>query len=366
MKKRISKNTVPRNQNKEALLKLMREKFDSEVKSIEQGEDLLYSRLALSGSLRCKKCLGRDFVRTAGTRKIACVSCKHRQSFTSGTFFNRMRRESTLEYLFLISLMENGISVNASEFERHSSVCYSTSLNMIKKSGIVITRLMANEPLEEIHCTELKEVVKKRSRETPARQHPRLEQKPASGKNLIEPRTIKKTVQNSTTGEIISISLMEEHSHSFDQLSPEQQELFGIMDEEAMAFDHLWYKSNQSLQRFSENLSMVEIAGFLFEKGAYIHKYRSVIPTPKVIGADLDPNLKESATTFITDEYQGISQKALQLYLSFHWYHSDREFWREGRFTNAIFSSPPITNKEVLSYVSPQVLQVAGQQASHC
>jgi hypothetical protein len=235
---------------------------------------------------------------------------------------------------------------------------------MIKKSGIVIARLMENESLEWIHCTELKEVVKKRSRETPARLHPRLEQQPASGADLIAPRTIQKTVESSTTGEIISISIMEEHETAFEKLTSEQQELFGIMDQDAIAFDHLWYKTKQPLQRFSENLSMVEIAGFLYEKGAYIHKYRSVIPTARAVGADLNPHLKESAIAFITEEYQGISQKALQLYLSFHWYHNDRVFWQEGRLTDAIFSSPPISNSEVLAYVSPQTLQVARPQTS--
>lgn len=362
MKTRRSKKSDPKKDEKDALIAAMRVAFDKEMSTIEKGEDFLFQKLLLAGSIKCKKCLSTDFIRTDGTRQVCCKSCRHKQSFTSGTFFNRMRRETTLEYLFLISLLENGIIVNASEFERHSSVCYSTSLSMIKKSGFVIEKFMSKENLDKLHCSELKTVVQRRSRETPARRHPRDEQRPAVGADVIEPKTVNKEIPNSVTGEIFSISLLEEHATLFEELTTEQQQIFCLMTEDSLAFDHLLDRSNQPLQQFNANLIQIEMAGFLYGQGAYVHKNKAVIPTPTAIGADIDPSLKQSAKVFIAEEYQGVSQKALQLYLGLHWYHTDQEFWTKGRLFNAFLTSQPVTNKQILSYVSPQVLSVAHPQ----
>ena len=365
MNTRRSKKSDMKQDSKEGLIAAVRASFDKEMNTIEQGEDFLFHKLLLAGSIRCKKCLNSDFVRIDGTRKVACISCKHKQSFTSGTFFNRMRRETTLEYLFLISLFEKGIIVNASEFERHSSVCYSTSLNMIKKSAFVIEKFMDKEKLERMHCTELRGVVQRRSRETPARQHPREEQKPASGANVVEPKIVNKEIPNSITGEFFSISILEEHASVFEELTTQQQQIFGLMTEDSLAFDHLMYRANQPLHEFNANLSQVEMAGFLYERGAYVHKNQAVIPVAKAIGADLDPSLKQSAKVFIAEEFQGVSQKALQLYLGLHWYHNDQAFWTEGKLLNAFMVSKPVTYKDILAYVSPQVLTLGSPQRTN-
>lgn len=348
-------------ENKEKFLAERRKRFDIEYQNIEQGEDKLYERLLLAGSISCSRCYKKEFTRCDGTRQIICVCCGNKQSFTAHTFFHKMKRASTLEYLFLLTLLDEGIIVNASEFERHSSVVYSTSLSMVKKCALVIQQAMDQSRLTEAHCSELKKVVARRSKETPARKHPQREQRPATGDQLLHQDLFTRTYLDEETGEVRSVTVPVGVASRIKELSTMEMNVLFELTDGPMVFDSLHARAGGILRYgdFNTVLTELELKGLLIMRGDKVKKTDEITPKELVIGSDLDPKFKRSIIEYIRESYQGISQKAAQFYCTLHAFHRDRDSWPEGKIFEIFMGSRSVKDKEVTEYVSPQVLKVS-------
>lgn len=347
--------------SKEKLLAEKRRQFDQAYKNLEAGEDKLYEWLSLVGSIICKRCEGNEFTRCDGTRNIICLKCHSRQSFTSKTFFHKMKRATTLEYLFLLTLLDEGIEVSASEFERHSSVAYSTSLNMLKKCAIVIDKKMQEAGTRLAHCILFEEIVFRRSKETPAREHPRSEQKPVSAEQTSQTVSVTKTFASVAKKQLRTVTVPVNMAKKVDSLSDVELEILSLLENGPMLLDHLHYEfgNRLSFRDFTSKLSSLAIKDFVADNGLYVVRTKKSMASPKIVGANLNPRLKESLIFFIRNSYQGISQKASQLYFALHWFYMNRTAWRKGKVFDTFMRSSPVTDKEVLNYVSDQVLRIS-------
>lgn len=356
-----SRKTKKIDANKEHMLAERRKLFDSEYNSIEAGEDKLYERLLLAGSISCSRCNGREFTRCDGTRQIVCVSCRNKQSFTAHTFFHKMKRASTLEYLFLLTLLDEGIVVNASEFERHSSVVYSTSLSMVKKCALVLQNAMDDSTFTEAHCTEFKKVVARRSKETPARKHPRKEQRSPRGSQLLHQDLFTRTYIDDETRERKSVTVPASAAAKIQDLSILEMNILFELSDGPMLFDTLYARVGGviGLGQFSGTLSNLALKDLLSMSLDFVKRSDETMPTAMAIGADLDPKFKRSIVEFIQDSYQGISQKAAQFYCTLHAFHTNRKSWPKGKIFHIFMRSRSVKDKEVTDYVSPQILKIS-------
>lgn len=345
--------------DKEKLIAKRRRKFDREFKTIESGEAYLFAKFSEKKANRCIKCFNHEFVRCDDKRQIQCLSCRCKQSFATGTFLEGTRRSSTLEYLFLVTLLEEDFQINAREFERHSKVVYSTSADMFKKCAIVIDKSMDElENVLPMHCMEISKVVVRRSSETPAGKHPRAEQKPPLPAQRLAPETFSKEITMRDTGEVRTYVFPKGLEESFDGLSQDHLELFATIAETPCHFDDLVPPPGYGFLDLSLLESTLEVVGLVSSRQSFLQRNPETIPTSKVIGADLDERLKKDLLGYIWDGFGGVSQKASQLYLALHWFKNDRQFWTKGKLLDKLISYGKITSRDVRNYTSAQMLSV--------
>lgn len=345
---------------KEKLIAKRRKKFDLEFRTIESGEAYLYKMLSDRKANRCIKCFQQEFIRCDHKRRIQCLSCGSKQSFATDTFLEGTRRSSTLEYLFLVTLLDEGFEVNASEFERHSSVVYSTSHDMLKKCAIVIDKSM--EELDNVlpmHCFEISKVVVRRSSETPAGKHPRAEQKPPLPSQQIAPETFSKEITIRESGEVRTYAFPKGFEDAFEGLSQDHLELFASIAEAPRHFDDLVPPPGYGVLDFSILESTLEIVGLVSNQKFVLQRNPLSIPTARAIGADIDERLKKGLLNYILEGFGGVSQKASQLYIGLYWLKNDKEFWTRGKLLDKLIAYGKITSKDVRDFKSSQMLSVA-------
>jgi hypothetical protein len=332
------------------MLDFLRRQFDLEIPTVESAENVLFERLLNAGLVTCRKCNRCDFSKSVGTRMSVCNWCKNKQSFTASTLFHGMKRAVTREYLFFIYLLEKGILLNASEFARNSSVAYSTSLTILKKCAIVIEQCMKSSETKTIHCSQLASVICRRSKETPAGEHPRMEQNVLS----LQARNADKNLEQQ------GIATGSENSNDHIlSLPAEQKILYEMLNNEPIFFDQLCVQSGLATGLVSGALMMLELAGLVECKAdMYSRKQRH----PEIEASaevDCEPEISKSAIEYIRTVYQGISQKCSQLYLALHWFQKDKTRWSEGKLLQACFRSEPVTYRQILSYKSPALLKIS-------
>src|SRR5262249_32070348 len=70
-------------------------------------------------------------------------------------------------------------------------------------------------------------------------------------------------------------------------------------------------------------------------------------------------NAIESALAFFRTTFHGVSRKYLQLFLALNWCRTDRTSWPLGALLAACHQSDPITEADVLAYVSPRLIKTS-------
>ena len=142
--------------------------FPTESDSVED----LYRRALELNIIRCTSCESSDFQRVYGSREIICNNCGETKWFTAGTFFDGIRRVRA--WLAAIWMKENGASLTSAKLHRLVGIAYSSAWHMLKK----INKVLQEEMVEgyDVASTFFSITYCRRSRETPAREHPIAEQ----------------------------------------------------------------------------------------------------------------------------------------------------------------------------------------------
>ena len=133
----------------------------------------LYRRIDASSISKRHCCQNTNVQKQDGRRSIKCTSCGQKTWLTAGTFFHRIKRPKA--WLGAIWLMEHGLILSSSRFHKLAGIAQSSALQIFKKIAMVIQSHMDEEALS-IDSSCFGPVFCKRSRETPAREHPRAEQ----------------------------------------------------------------------------------------------------------------------------------------------------------------------------------------------
>jgi hypothetical protein len=243
--------------------------------------------------------------------------------------------------------------INASSLSKLVGIAYSSALNILKKLMMVIENQMSENTISVTSAAFLP-VVAKRSRQTPARVHPRAE---------IEDADRQAGMDNHDTQE----------AEGREGLSAQEREIYDALSSDPIQFDSLCERTKMPVAELSAHLTMLEIKGFVErmagDRYTKISAHRSIKSS---MFADVTPSKVDTlqATVneiiaFVRLTYHSVSRKYLQNYLAAYWCGKDRVKWNIGSLLQSCHRIPHITDSEILNYVSPNLLKII-VATTHC
>ncbi|MBZ0187644.1 MAG: hypothetical protein K8F91_15465, partial [Candidatus Obscuribacterales bacterium] len=227
-----------------------------------------------------------------------------------------------------------------------TEIAYATAHEIFKR----LTTVIENNRSPDAHCVGSElfvEIFSKRSRETPAREHPRAEQ------DEME-RLVSKTTDARLEEPELSSTLLGE-------LAIGERDLYKILSYTPVSFSDLCDQLGSTVQEMSVRITMLELRG-LAVKLAGDRFVRS-----KFDRALLAPERKSSTQAyknatrimiFVRTYSHGISRKYLQNYAAAFWCHVDRSRWNVGSLLDACLDSEPISNSQIRNSVTPLLVKV--------
>lgn len=144
--------------------------FQESVKNDDDAADSLYCSMVDSNQTICG-CSSLYFSHKRGARFYTCRSCKSDYWLTSGTALDGVVRLRA--WLAAIFFKDHGFSISAARLSRLVDVAPSTAQNIHKTLALVICDEMPET--ETVSASWFSEIIFKRSRQTPAECHPRVE-----------------------------------------------------------------------------------------------------------------------------------------------------------------------------------------------
>jgi hypothetical protein len=324
----------------EAILALS--KFEKKFSTEEVCMELLLSRLLKS--VKCKACRGNNLRRIARSRDYYCNSCGDISSLTAGTAFAGVRKAGP--HLKLIWLLERGFKFNCFQIHRHLGIAYSTCLSILKKLSKVIQDKM--DPLaKKVHSAQFLTLFKKRSRLTPANEHPQAEQRIAN----LKVHEVKKAQFNSENPD--------PNLQKIESLSEFERKIYDLISKEKIHFDYIAYELNSSFDELAWPLYVLEDKGFIQRLPAdyYIVKEIDYSKNSENEGSERYSKMMKKriadCKTFIREKFDGISRKYLQNYLAIFWCMHDQKTWGRNKLFEACSQSGEISQHQILMYETP-------------
>jgi hypothetical protein len=144
--------------------------FQRDVKSDDDAADALYRSLLESSQTICG-CSVSNTTHKRGARFYTCHSCRADFWFTSGTALDGVVRLRA--WFAAIFIKDHGFAISAARLSRLVDVAPSTAQNIHKTLALVICDELPEA--ETVSASWFSQVIFKRSRQTPAECHPRVE-----------------------------------------------------------------------------------------------------------------------------------------------------------------------------------------------
>lgn len=314
--------------------------FNSKFRTTDECMDELCRRL-LEAGIAWQCCSVRLLYRESGKRIVKCLSCHAETSLTAGTFFHRIKRIRA--WLALLLLKEEGIIINPFQFHKHFDVASATAAEMFKKLRSIFEQTM-DADCSLVDAFSFASLIFRRSRETPAGQHP-ISELAAYCKSEALPEDTQSDIPESS-----SVTL---------ELSTTEQKVYECFSEtERMHFDKLSKLTNLETGPLSAALVMLELSELI--KPVFGDYYVRINPKSAHImsgNENLLPQI-QAASNFIRSVFQGISLRYLQHYLAEYWYHLNREKLK-ANFLFLLCATARAPSQRVLSYASPNKVRLA-------
>ncbi len=352
-------------------------RFPTEAHCVDALCNLLFEQ-----GTQCRHCSGRDIQPSPGGRTIRCRTCSETSWLTAGTFFHGIRLARP--WLAAIWLLEHGVRLSSSKFHKLVGIAYSSALSIFKKLTSVIHSKLEGEALS-MSSGHFAALFCKRSRETPAREHPIAEQRemertlpdsttdclntnvPAPDSTDLTPSGIDAKLSThwhyqANTEELPLVGTDALNTSHLKELSQTEKQVYQALSAEAIQFDSLCVRMAMPTGTLLATLMVLELAGHI--KSLPGDRYIRCAPNSQP--ASYNDVASASTLKTVTDiimlvrsTFQGISRKYLQNYLSWHWCQTDRVRWQPGSLLTECIRFRRIPYKEILSYVSPPVIKVS-------
>ncbi|CAN5347987.1 hypothetical protein BH11CYA1_BH11CYA1_37910 [soil metagenome] len=146
-------------------------KFNEVITSDEDAADAIFQFLQQENEIDCG-CAQPQILRERGERCFNCKTCKSEVWFTAGTLFAGVSRLRA--WMAAVWFKEWGVAVSSLRLSRLLDIAQSTALNINKKVAIAVVSQM-DEAAMRIDPRRFSDVIFRRSRHTPADEHPRSE-----------------------------------------------------------------------------------------------------------------------------------------------------------------------------------------------
>lgn len=356
----------------EQILSLWRE-FSSRFDTHDSCVNAVYEAACALGLVLCRYCGGCELAGNHGTRILRCLNCNRDTWFTAGTFFNRMRRPRA--WLAAIWFMEHGIAISSSRLSKLAQISQSSALVILKKLAIVLEDHM-DDGCSAVHSSLFADVICRRSRQTPASMHPRAEIDilnsdldsniaESSESNFGETNNDGSLYQSAYSGHVSSDYSQEANSSDNAYEGPEvgglEKELYKLLSDEPISTEQLFNRVGVSISAVLASLVVLELEGFAVRLPGDRYVRSKSKKNCSLPLTNEDSRLRESlsaVSTFIKDNFHGISRKCLQSYLAAYWCYMDKIRWYCGGLLNSCLQFRSVTGTEVLNYVSPAMVKM--------
>lgn len=276
----------------------------------------------------CRFCRARVDNIDVSVRAVICPSCNNKNWYTAGTFFEGIKKFRA--WHALIWFEERGISISQKRFAELFKVAQSTSWKIFHAVTTVAFREMMRRNCPVVPSSEFAEVFGRRSRETPAHEHPKAEQHEAERSSASTPE-------------------------DYADLADEEVKLLEVLsNDQPRCTDELLTLTRLPIGGVLANLVMLEMRGLT--KCLPGERYVRTEPTR----APENPELQQSIVCFVKRYFGRISRKYLQNYLASFWCKTDRVTWKPGALMLACSRASKVTHRHILAYVTPPMVHVLG------
>lgn len=348
------------------------QQFESQFPTEDDCWRELYRRLEGNGQVKCCHCGGKDLDENSKARVRRCRKCNKKTWLTAGTFFNRMR--FARPWLAAIWLMEQGLVISSLKLHKLVGIAQSSALHILKKLAIVIESHFEDDAASMssgLFCR----VFCKRSRLTPAREHPVKEQEEMEKNWQMNADLILETRRtnlftsipgqrtdmdvDSLIGAHTRVSMIE------NNLAGQEKEIYDVLSEEPILFDDLCKATGMSVSDISATLTLLEIAGATerLPGDRYVRFISNKSVSKPFAGSRLQSKMAVSDfINFVCAGFHGISRKYVQLYLALYWCHMARTRWCNGSLLQACLQFGRISHDQILAYVSPLIVKSSLEQ----
>lgn len=377
-------------EDEEARLTNLLAKIHAQFPTEEAAVEEFYRSAAQEGLIKCRYCGSLNLTRNYGDRTNTCKRCNKKTWFTAGTVFERMKLAKA--WLTAILLKENKVAISSSKFHRVVGVAQSSASKILTKISMVLQNHMG-EDAQAVPSALFIGVICKRSRETPARAHPAVEQEEVerrqrSNRNSSETSSSEsiadaegETSYNSHGSDKVASYPAEsipaitekilagteaEKAALTDEFSEQDKRVYGFLSAKPVHADAISQALGMPAHEVSVSLITLELTGLInrlagdrYERSARNKSQEFSVQTGN--GKDFAVDLKITVagfSNFVSSHFHGISRKYLQHYLAAYWCHVEREQWHSGALLKACLRFRPISYEEILDYVSPILVKI--------
>ena len=339
--------------------------FTDEFPTEEACVHELYMRV-YNHCIKCLECGSKKTIKLNNSRVIICNDCKKESHTLSSTFFHGIRRAQS--WLGAIWFMEHGVRVSASGFARLADIVSSTAQGIFKKLSLVVVSKMSELP--EIASGEFVFTFCKRSRMTPAGEHPIAEQSEIEREYSADLELRVDAASADSKSHLQKSKFKDGKSKELcplaaeDELSDLERKVYEALSTEPTLLDILCQRTAMDAGKLIAALVMLELKGLV--KPGFGNRYSLSnlpgFPGPPPASACSGQQAKAmicSFVDFVRSTFQGISRKHLQNYLGWYWCIVDRKRWKPGSLLKECCGFRRISCKEILEYVSPVMVKTS-------
>jgi hypothetical protein len=320
-------------------------KFRQRYPNKEACVAMLFQYLSSLGLVFCHQC-NSSSVERKDARTILCLDCRKTSWFTSGTFFDHGKKLEAM--IGAICLLESGVNCSANYFAKLANIATSTASELLKKLAIVINEKMAESGVA-LTSKEFIRLFMRRSRMTPAKEHPSFEQHAFEEEQ--KKLRLKALAQDGEEGSIALTDTTLVHL-SYDELT-----LRSMLKDAPQNFDQLLDRSGLNTGELSSALLTLETYNFVKRMPGEV--YARVQPETSESASNVEQpegfnkrKILKSTSDFIILTKNGISRKYFQLYSAIYWVIADRERWNAGKILALCSQSKPISQTAIESFVT--------------
>jgi hypothetical protein len=263
--------------------------------------------------------------------------------------------------MFVIWLLERGIAIASSMLHKVTGVAQSSALNLLRKIATVIEARMESGAIE-VPSSRFAAGIYKRSRETPAREHPSAEEealhknkeKGASSQNeQLEPPapTTRQGINPFANRENIQLQ----------PLTETEQLIFDLLDETPKNVETLCEQFALSTPEIAAALTMLEFYGLVRTlpggRAARCKKSNSSEEADASFSAEVKAAIADM-NAYVLNIHFGVSRKYYQKYAAMYSCIANGEKWKDGSLMEECLAFPLIRYSEMLGYVTAPMVKI--------